>query len=73
MTEEQNKKFWFVGSELKALVRKIDKNVVDLTYMCSETTGTEIVNINYSSGYTKSVNVTADSLLAIARDVLNHF
>lgn len=73
MTEEQCKKFIFVSCALSALMRQIDPNILSLTYIRSETTnGTEVVNINYSSGYTKSVDVTADSLLAIAKDVLNH-
>lgn len=62
----------FVGHELKAVVQAIDKDVVDLEYerlFCGE----EYITIVYrtSAGvFKKKVNVTADSLRAIAYDVI---
>lgn len=72
MTKEHFRKFEFVSCELDALVKKINPDILSLTYNYSENLQTEYVNINFANGCTKTVNVTADSLLAIAKDVLKH-
>ncbi|MGN1305338.1 MAG: hypothetical protein ACI4YB_09930 [Oscillospiraceae bacterium] len=72
MTKEHFKKFEFVSCELDALVKKINPDILSLTYNYSEYFPAEYVNIRFANGCTKTVNVTADSLLAIAKDVLKH-
>lgn len=61
-----NKKL-FVEKQLQKLVKAIDSSVQQLIYLKTDTQ--EIVEICYITG-NKKVNVTADSLRAIARDVL---
>ena len=64
----------FVRHELLQLVQAIDKNVLRLEYQLHEN-GLEIVTIVWlteSGEVYKQVNVTADSILALARDVLKY-
>lgn len=72
MNKEQQKKFEFVSCELDALTKKINPDILSLTYNYSENLQTEYVHINFVNSCTKTVNVTADSLLAITKDVLRH-
>lgn len=72
MNKEQQKKFVFVSCELNALAKKINPDIMSLTYNYSEPLHTEYVHINFANSCTKTVNVTADSLLAITKDVLRH-
>ena len=72
MTKEQQKKFEFVSCELDALAKKINPDIMSLAYNYSEHLHTEYVHINFTNSCTKTVNVTADSLLAITKDVLKH-
>lgn len=72
MNKEQQKKFEFVSCELDALTKKINPDILSLTYNYSENLQTEYVHINFANSCTKTVNVTADSLLAITKDVLKH-
>lgn len=70
MTKEHYKKFVFVSGELNSLVKAIDPNIKYISY--SEENGNETVNITYTNCYVRKVDITADSLLAIAKDVLKH-
>lgn len=75
MTPEQYKKHCFCKWELLDLCRAIDKNVLRLEYE-ADSTGQETVTIVWAQSYgmyRKPVNVNADSLAALARDVLIHF
>lgn len=72
MNKEQQKKFEFVSCELDALAKKINPDIMSLAYNYSEHLHTEYVHINFANICTKTVNVTADSLLAITKDVLKH-
>lgn len=72
MNKEQQKKFEFVSCELDALAKKINPDIISLTYNYSEPLHIEYVHINFANSCTKTVNVTADSLLAITNDVLKH-
>lgn len=72
MTEEQNKKCWFVRSNLLPLLQAIDKDILSAEYQLER--NEEYVEIRWLSqsgaSYHRKVNITADSLLAIAKDVL---
>lgn len=72
MNKEQQKKFEFVSCELDALAKKINPDIMSLTYDYREPLHIEYVHINFANSCTKTVNVTADSLLAITNDVLKH-
>lgn len=75
MTPEQYKKHSFCKWELLDLCRAIDNNVLRLEYE-ADSTGQETVTIVWLQSYgmyRKPVNVTADSLAALARDVLRNF
>lgn len=72
MNKEQQKKFEFVSCELYALAKKINPDIMSLTYDYREPLRIEYVHINFANSCTKTVNVTADSLLAITKDVLRH-
>lgn len=58
----------FIANELSALLRKIDVDIKSAEYITEH--GEEYVVIKFSNGYAKKVCVTADSILAIAKDVL---
>jgi hypothetical protein len=73
MTEEQEKKFEFVRHELLRLLQAIDRDILRAEYQVDD--GSEYVEIGWlyhESGQTSTitVDVTADSLRAIAVDVL---
>lgn len=72
MNKEQQKKFEFVSCELDSLAKKINPDIMSLTYDYREPLHVEYVHINFVNSCTKTVNVTADSLLAITKDVLRH-
>jgi len=64
----------FVRHELLMLVQAIDKKILRLEYEVSED-GQETVYIVWLQSYgeyRKPINVTADSLAAMARDVLKY-
>ncbi len=64
----------FVRHELLMLVQAIDKKILRLEYEVSED-GQETVYIVWLQSYgeyRKPINVTANSLAAMARDVLNN-
>ncbi|MGN0603292.1 MAG: hypothetical protein ACI4I2_04875 [Oscillospiraceae bacterium] len=71
MTKEQYRKFAFVTHELDQLVKKINPNIHHITYI--EQNGlVETVDIHFSDGLVRTVNISGDSLLAITKDVLKH-
>lgn len=68
---EYEKKDRFVRHELLTLLQAIDKKILRLEYEVKNAEETVYIVWLQSSGeYRKAVNVTADSLAAIARDVL---
>ncbi|MGN0587422.1 MAG: hypothetical protein ACI4JF_09060 [Oscillospiraceae bacterium] len=70
--EELYEKNTFVSTELQAPVKRIDPDIVSVGYSYTGTTGTEVVTVNYRDDHAIGVNVTADSLCAITKDVLRH-
>ena len=58
----------FVNCELTSLIYKVDSSVARLRYEYDN--GDEFVTIEYRNGHNQKVDVTADSLVALARDVL---
>ncbi len=73
LTEEQEKKFEFVRHELLRLLQAIDRDILRAEYMIID--GDEYVEVGWlyhESGQVRNlkVDVTADSLKAIAVDVL---
>ena len=69
MTEAQERKADFVKKELTALLSAIDEDCLGAAYWVRED-NEEIVTLLFENGAKKRVNVTADSLAALTRDVL---
>lgn len=64
----------FCRHELLQLIQAIEKDVLRLEYMIHES-GVETVSIVYLTKtelYSRTINVTGDSLAALARDVLKY-
>ena len=68
LAKRENKKL-FVEKYLKPLVCALDIGVINAVYRKTDDHN-EIVTLIYENGYTTDVNVTADSLSAIVRDVM---
>ena len=51
---------------------KSGTNVIDIEYFDNGKTDDAHVDITWASGYTKRVDVTADSGIAMIKDVLRH-
>lgn len=62
----------FVCTKLNPLLRSICSGIASIRYVVREDM-IELVYVAFESGGTKCINVTGDSLAALARDVLNHF
>ena len=58
----------FVNCELTSLIYKVGNSIARLIYQYDN--GDEFVTIEYRNGHNQKVDVTADSLIALARDVL---
>lgn len=71
MTEVQKEKECFVRYHVEPMCRAIDSNIDKLWY--SVTNGTELVTIQRHNKSVVRIDVTADSLAALARDVLRTF
>lgn len=67
-TDEQNDKNHFVIYYLQDMLHYIDKSIHKVKYTATE--DTETVTIGYDGGHELAVDVTADSLTALAKDVL---
>lgn len=67
-TDEQNDKNHFVIYCLRDMLHFIDNDIHKVTYTATE--DMETVTIGYKSGHEIVVDVTADSLKALAKDVL---
>lgn len=66
------KKWNFINKLLQPMCKAIDRDIAFLLPVPAEKTCDIVkVNIGYKNNYVKSVNVECDSLLGIARDVLN--
>ena len=64
----------FCRHELLQLIQAIEKDVLRLEYIIHES-GEETVSIVYltkTEHYSRTINVTGDSLKALARDVLKY-
>lgn len=64
----------FCRHELLQLIQAIEKDVLRLEYIIHES-GEETVSIVYltkTEQYSRTINVTGDSLKALARDVLKY-
>ena len=67
-TDEQNEKNHFVIYYLQDMLHFIDTDIHKVTYTATE--DTETVTIGYIDGHEIVVDVTADSLAALVKDVL---
>ena len=67
--KEYTEKYFFTVQQLVGVARAINKNVDYLRYFITDT-NEEYVSIIYDNGDGKKVCVTADSLRALALDVL---
>lgn len=68
---EQQRKTKFVKEHLAPLLRAMQCEVLDAEYTALDN-GEEYVIITYTSGFTKRICVSADSLRAIVIDVANN-
>ncbi len=69
MTNVQKEKSVFVRSELSMLLIRCDRTIDEVDYVVLED-GSEIVKVIWENGYYKCIDVTCDSLMQIAKDVL---
>lgn len=60
----------FINNELLALVKKINPDIRQLNYSFDSGCGREICHVIFKGNYKMHVDITADSLLAITKDVL---
>lgn len=70
MSKEINMdKTLFIHNELQTLLKKVNLNISKVEFM--ETDTGEYVIVTIISGYSYRINVTGDSLIEIASDVIN--
>ena len=67
-TDEQNDKNHFVIYYLQDMLHYINNDIHKVKYTATE--DTETVTIGYDGGHEIAVDVTADSLVALVKDVL---
>lgn len=67
-TGDQNNKNNLVNYYLQDMLQFIDNDIHKVTYTATE--DTETVTIGYDGGHEIAVDVTADSLVALVKDVL---
>lgn len=67
--DEYSRKYFFVAMELKEVLKKINVSIEN-AYYTKQSDGEEVVTVVYRNGYKKAILVTADSLKAIAEDVI---
>ena len=74
LDEEQKKKYDYVRTVLTVVLREVlDNDHYMMEYFVDDHSD-EWVDITFDNEYiVRKVNVTADSLLALTRDVLKHF
>ncbi|MGN1137114.1 MAG: hypothetical protein ACI4SF_12960 [Oscillospiraceae bacterium] len=72
MNEVQEEKRSFVCTKLSPLLRSICNDIAYVRYVVRDDL-VELVYVVFANGGTKCINVTGDSLAALARDVLNIF
>lgn len=74
MTPEQREKRNFVRTVLTVLLRQVLGNEHYYAEYRVDQNGEEWVEVTFDNEYkVRDINVTADSLLALTRDVLKHF
>ena len=73
--EDYEEKYDFVRTTLTEVLRKVLHNDHFYANYVIMPSGDEIVAVSFDNEYSvkKNIDVTADSLLALARDVLKHF
>lgn len=69
MTNEQLEKYSFVSHELRLLLQRISKDIIDISYTVTDV-GEEEVTVTWQNGYKRRINVTGDSFKGIVWDVL---
>lgn len=74
LDEEQKKKYDYVRTVLTVVLREVlDNDHYRAEYYVTDG-GTELVDVTFDNEYNvRKVNVTADSLLALTKDVLKTF
>lgn len=72
MDKVYDEKRSFVCTKLAPLLRSICNGIANVRYVVREDI-LELVYITFANGGTKCINVSGDSLAALARDVLKHF
>lgn len=69
MTDKNMDKTLFIHNELQALLKRVNPNIAKVEYMKTDTG--EFVIVTIVSGYSYRVNITGNSLIEIASDVIN--
>lgn len=74
LDEEQKKKYDYVRTVLTVVLREVLGNDHYRAEYYVTDSGTELVDVTFDEELNvRTINVTADSLLALTRDVLKHF
>lgn len=71
LTQTQEIKRIFVKTKLFPLLQAINPDITDVRYEVLNMV--EMVSISFCKGGEYRINVSADSLAALSRDVLKHF
>ena len=73
MNEVQEKKYWFVRNDLLHLLQAIDRDILSAEYQvigCEEYVQVDWLFSGSGQRYHKNICVSADSLKALAHDVI---
>lgn len=63
-------KMMFIRNRLSPLIKKVNPDVKRLVYFFDNSTSEETCHVVFRDNYHKIVNISADSLSAITKDVL---
>ena len=68
--DEKLEKNKFIRNQLLPLIKKVNPDVKRLVYFYDNATNEETCHVVFKNNYHEIVNISADSLSAITRDVL---
>lgn len=74
MTDKNMDKTLFIHNELQTLLKKVNSNISKVEFMEVNQLGTapcEYVIVTIVSGYSYRIDITGNSLIEIASDVIN--
>lgn len=74
MTDKNMNKVLFIHNELQTLLKKVNSNIAKVEYVKDNQPAmftSEFVIVTIVSGYSYRIDITGDSLIEIAADVIN--